>query len=92
MDGIDMLRLVNITLSSGLLVACFMRLTRDWPAWSRREKVVRFHLCAYLFVIAYGTTEQLAHDTRPGWRILLTLAVNLSLAVCMWLNRKDPVR
>lgn len=48
-----MLRVANIVLSVGLLMACCQRITRDWPLWSRRERVVRAHLIAYLFVIAY---------------------------------------
>ena len=92
MEFYDVVRVVNVHLSVGLLAACFNRLARDWPLWTRREKAVRVHLCAYLLVIAYGTSEQLARDTAPGPRVLLILLTHLSFALAMWRNRRDPVR
>lgn len=91
MDPYDLLRVANVVLSTALLFACNARLFRDWPDWTRRERVVRVHLTAYLFVIAYGTAEQIADDVEPGLRVLLIFAINVSFALAMWRNRRDPV-
>lgn len=92
MDGYEVMRTANIVLSVGLLIACNVRLFRDWPLWNRRERVVRAHLAAYLFVIAYGTAEQMAQRVEPGPRVALILAIHLSFAAALLRNRKDPVR
>lgn len=90
MDAYELARVANIVLSVVLLAACNYRLTRDWSEWTRREKVVRVHLTAYLAIIAYGTAEQMANDVKPGFRVLLILVTHLSFAAAMWRNRKDP--
>ena len=91
MDGYELLRIANILLSVALLMATCHRITRDWPQWTRREKVVRVHLIAYLFVIAYGTTEALAAGVKPGPRVLLVFLVHASFALALMRNRRDPV-
>ena len=86
----DMIRVANIALSVLLLVACNMRLTRDWPKWTRRERGVRVHLTAYLFILAYGTAEVLAHsNAAPGVRVFMLLATHVSFALFLWRTRKD---
>lgn len=88
----EVLRMVNLVLCAVLLFACSMRLTRDWPHWTRRERVVRVHLVAYLFCIAYGTAESLQQGNPFGWRLLLLLAVHISFLLALFRNRRDPVR
>lgn len=90
MDLYELARAANLSLSVALIMACNMRLTRDWPQWSRRERAVRVHVTAYLFVIAYGTVEAWASGAEPGPRILLTLLVHISFALAMFRNRNDP--
>lgn len=92
MDYYDFVRSANLALSVGLFTTCMMRVVRDWAAWTERERVVRAHLTAYLFVLAYGTVEALAAGVEPGVRILLLLAVHFSFAVALWRTRNDPVR
>lgn len=90
MELADATRLTNLVLGTGLMWVAMLRLIRDWPRWTRRERVVRVHLTAYLFVIAYGTVEALASDTPPGSRVFLVTAVHTSFALALWRTRKDP--
>lgn len=93
MDALyDLIRVANLVLSIGLLYVVNMRVVRDWPRFTRRERVVRVHLNAYLAMLAYGTAEVLAMDTPPGLRVLFLLAVHCSFAGGLWATRRDPVR
>lgn len=86
----DIVRIANIMLSVALMYVCNMRVFRDWPLWTRRERVVRVHVTAYLFVLAYATIEQLAADSKPGFRVVLVLLVHISFALALFRNRHDP--
>lgn len=92
MDLTELVRFANLILSAGLMLVCMLRIVRDWPQWSHRDRVVRVHLAAYLFVIAYGTVEVLAQGVEPGVRVFLLLAVHTSFALALWRTRRDPVR
>lgn len=86
----DIVRIVNLILSVVLMFVCNVRIFRDWPLWSRREQVVRVHVTAYLFVLAYGTAEQLSARTDPGLRAFLILLVHTSFAIALFRHRHDP--
>lgn len=92
MDAYEMIRLLNLFLSIALLFVANMRVTRDWRHWTRREKVVRIHLSAYLFILAYGTAEAMTQDAAIGLRIFMLLAVHVSFAAALWRTRNDPPR
>ena len=90
-DLTDTIRTVNVFLGAVLMYACCMRITRDWPLWSRRERVVRAHLIGYLFVVSAGTLWLLL-NLPEVWRAVAVLVVNVSLGLALWRNRHDPVR
>jgi hypothetical protein len=90
-DFNELLRQANVLLGVVLISTMMMRLTRDWPLWSRRERVVRVHLIGYVFVISAGTFFLLL-SLPEVWRILLVFIMNVSLSVALFVNRKDPVR
>lgn len=92
MDLYELIRVVNLALSVVLFMTCTMRITRDWHGWTERERIVRIHLSAYLFVLAFGTIEALADGVAPGLRIPLLLLVHTSFARALWRTRHDPVR
>lgn len=91
MDLVELGRIANIALGTWLFSYCMMRTVRDWPKWSRREKAVRVHLTAYLFVMTAGTALIL-WDVNPLTRVTLLLVVHTSFALALWRNRNDPVR
>jgi hypothetical protein len=91
MDLVELARFANIALGTWLFSYCTMRTVRDWPKWTRREKAVRVHLTAYLFVMTAGTALVL-WDVNPVTRVLLLLTVHTSFALALWRNRNDPVR
>lgn len=92
MELTELVRLANLVLSVALMLICMLRIARDWPDWNHRERVVRVHLTAYLFVIAYGTIEAIAAGVDPGARIFLLFAVHASFLLALWRTRRDPVR
>jgi hypothetical protein len=92
MDLYELLRWANLAMSVGLFATCMMRVFRDWHGWTHRERVVRVHLSAYLFLLGYGTIEALADGVEPGLRIPLLLLVHASFALALWRTRHDPVR
>lgn len=83
-------RVANVTLGTALFSYCMMRTVRDWPLWTRRERTVRAHLAAYLFVMTVGTAFKLWGVQIVG--PVLLVAVHVSFAVSLFVNRNDPVR
>lgn len=88
-DVTQTLRTINVFLGAGLMFACMLRLTRDWPLWSRRERVVRVHLIGYLFVVSAGTLWLLL-QLPEVWRAVAVTVVNLSFGAALLVNRRDP--
>src|SRR5689334_5412283 len=89
-DVVEAARFLNIGLGTWLFSYCVMRTVRDWPKWTRREKAVRVHLTAYLFVMTLGTALIL-WDVIPDARAFLLLAVHVSFGAALIRNRNDPV-
>jgi hypothetical protein len=90
-EAYDLVRVANLTLGTLVLFICFLRLTRDWPRYSRRARLVRVHLCGYVFVITYGTAEAMSQHSPAGPRIIMLLAVHVSFLAALWRSRRDPV-
>lgn len=87
----EVVRVANLVLGTLVMFVSFLRLTRDWPAYSRRARLVRVHLCGYVFVITYGTAEAMSQHSPAGPRIIMLLAVHASFLAALWRSRRDPV-
>lgn len=88
MDALELVRAANILLGTALFSYSMMRIARDWPKWSRRDRAVRVHLVAYLFVMTVGTAFKLWGVQIVG--PVLLVFVHISFAAALWRNRKDP--
>lgn len=89
-ETVELARHANVALGTALFSYCCYRLVRDWKKWTRRERAVRVHLSAYLFVITVGTAL-LLWDIYADARVFLVLGVHLSFAAALFRNRNDPV-
>lgn len=83
------LRTACLLLAVALVVWTNLRVTRDWPRWDRRERVVRSHLNALIFIVALNLTIAL---TAGGlmFRLSMVLGWEVSLLCWLYVSRHDP--